>query len=254
MDMWGITPDHSALRGIDTVQRRIARYSIDSTLKQAINSCYAERQVQTEPMNIEMWAIDRPIDYPKNARKWGPKAIEKVGDSIKRFGFRQPIVVDKDGVIIIGHLRRTAARSIGLKEVPVHVASDLSPQNVRLLRLADNRTSDESDFDLDLLTLEFGELKLEGLDLSWSAFNSREIDKFTAVANPAEDEVPPLPVTPVTRLGDLWTMDKHRILCGDATDPASVQKLLGGGAWRIWCSATPHIIFPTLAEVKNVMR
>lgn len=91
-------------------------------------------------MQIELWDIERPKDYPNNARKWSAKAVEKVAASIKAFGWRQPVVVDKDEVIVIGHLRRTAGRSIGEKQCPVHVAGDLSPAQIKALRLADNRT------------------------------------------------------------------------------------------------------------------
>ena len=156
--------------------------------------------------STEMWPIDKPIDYPKNARKWTPKAIEKVAMSIQQYGWRQPIVVDKEGVIVIGHLRRTAGKQAGLTECPVHVAHDLTPTQIRGLRLADNRTNEEAAWDLDLLTLELGELKLEEFDLKLTGFDSREIDKMTLAANPAEDEVPPVPATPVTRPGDLWLL------------------------------------------------
>src|SRR5271154_5110604 len=90
---------------------------------------------------IEVWPIDRPKDYPKNARKWSSQAVEKVASSIREYGWRQPVVVDVNDVIVIGHLRRTAARSLGLTEIPVHVAKDLTPAQIRGLRLADNRTN-----------------------------------------------------------------------------------------------------------------
>ena len=90
-------------------------------------------------MLIELWPIDRPRPYPKNARKWTAGAIDKVASSIREYGFRQPIVVDAHDVIIIGHLRLAAAKKLGLSEVPIHVARDLSPEQVRGLRIADNR-------------------------------------------------------------------------------------------------------------------
>src|SRR6266849_3615540 len=105
------------------------------------------------------WPIDRPRDYEKNARKWSPRAIEKVAASIREYGFRQPVVVDSEGVIVIGHLRRAAARTIPLTQVPVHVARDLTPQQVRGLRLMDNRSHEEADWDTDLLGPELEELK-----------------------------------------------------------------------------------------------
>ncbi len=102
-------------------------------------------------MLIEQWPIDRPKDYPKNARNWSAQAVEKVAASIQEYGWRQPVVVDVNDVIVIGHLRRAAGKFLGLTEVPVHVARDLTPAQIRGLRLADNRTNQEAAWDEDLL-------------------------------------------------------------------------------------------------------
>lgn len=179
-------------------------------------------------MLIETWPIDKPRDYPKNARKWSARAIDKVASSIKAYGWRQPIVVDKDGVIVIGHLRRAAGKSLFLKEVPVHVASDLTPAQIRGLRLADNRTNEESTWDLELLGPEMAELKAEGFDLTLTGFETREIDGLLLQGNPLEDQVPDVPEKPVSRLGDLWLCGPHRVLCGDATSTSDVTILLAG--------------------------
>src|ERR1051326_1284425 len=98
---------------------------------------------------IEVWPIDRPKDYLKNARKWSAQAVEKVGSSILEYGWRQPVVVDVNDVIVIGHLRRAAGKFLGLTEVPVHVARDLTTAQIRGLRLADNRTNQEASWDED---------------------------------------------------------------------------------------------------------
>ena len=129
---------------------------------------------KSEAFECEIWPIDKPIDYPKNARKWTGAAITKVATSIREFGFRQPVVVDSEGVIVIGHLRRAAAKSIGLTTCPVHVARDLSPAKIRALRLADNRTAQEATWDLDLLAVEFGELKGFDFDISITGFDTRD--------------------------------------------------------------------------------
>jgi DNA modification methylase len=184
-----------------------------------------ERKI--EGFHVEMWDIDRPIDYPKNARKWSPKAVEKVATSIREFGWRQPVVVDSAGVIVIGHLRRAAGKSIGLTECPVHVAADLSPAKIRALRLADNRTAQEAEWDLDILASEFADLKTFDFDLTITGFDTREIDKFTLSVNPAEDDVPPVPEVPITKPGDLWLLGTHRLLCGDATKTEDVARALG---------------------------
>jgi hypothetical protein len=177
-------------------------------------------------MKIEMWDIDRPKDYPGNARKWSSRAIEKVGASIKAYHWRQPVVGDKDGVIVIGHLRRAAGKSIGETQCPVHVALDLTAAQIRGLRLADNRTNEESDWDLELLALEFGDLKKLEFNLSLTGFDSREIDSLILRLNPAEDKAPPVPETPVSKLGDLWLCGPHRVLAGDSTNALDVARLL----------------------------
>ncbi len=132
-------------------------------------------KVSSDVMQIEMWPTGRPKPYGKNARKWSDSAIRKVAASIREFGFRQPIVVDAEGVVIIGHLRLQASKSLQLEEVPVHVASDLTPAQVKGLRIADNRTSQESAWDLDLLGPELLELKVADFDLGLTGFEMPEI-------------------------------------------------------------------------------
>ena len=132
---------------------------------------------------VEWWPIDRPTDYPLNARKWKPAAVAKVAASIKAYGWRQPIVVDSEDVIVIGHLRRQGARQAGLTQVPVHVAADLSPEAIRGLRLADNRTHDEAEWDTELLAREFGQLKALDYDLRPTGFDLVQVDSYLRGAN-----------------------------------------------------------------------
>src|ERR1022692_3915047 len=109
-------------------------------------------------MEIELWPIDRPLPYAKNPRKIPQSAIDKVAASIREFGWRQPIVVDAAGVVVVGHTRLLAARGLGLSEVPVHVAADLSDAQCRAYRIADNRAGEEAHWDTELLRLELSEL------------------------------------------------------------------------------------------------
>src|SRR5262245_60778504 len=102
-------------------------------------------------LTVASWPVGKLIPYARNARKISPRAIDKVAASIKEFGFRQPIVVDGEGVIIVGHCRFLAAQKLGLSEVPVHAATNLTPAQVKAYRLADNRTNQETDWDYDLL-------------------------------------------------------------------------------------------------------
>jgi DNA modification methylase len=194
-------------------------------------------------MKIEMWPVDKAIDYARNARKITDKAVDKVAASIKEFGFRQPVVVDKEGVIIIGHVRRRSAKKLGLAEIPVHVAADLTPGQVKALRIMDNRSSDEVQFDFELLGPELLDLKGLGIDLSLTGFDIPELDRIMNIGGPTEgeDDVPEAPVNPVSRLGDLWLLDSgvkspngetlsHRVYCGDSTKAEDVSVVLGGVA------------------------
>ncbi len=193
-------------------------------------------------MDIELWPIGRPKPYLKNARKWSADAVEKVASSIRAYGFRQPIVVDKHGVIIIGHLRLASAKSLRLKEVPVHVARDLTPAQVKGLRLMDNRSHQESDWDLALLAPELAELSAESFDLGLTGFDVHELDVL--LRDPFDeqkaDEAPPLPEVAATQPGDLWLCGDHRVFCGDATSPEVVTQLLGDRKPRLMVTDPPY--------------
>jgi ParB-like chromosome segregation protein Spo0J len=128
-------------------------------------------------MQIEQWDIEKVRPYDKNPRR-NDKAVEAVAKSIQEFGFRQPIVVDAGGVIVVGHTRYKAALRLGLKTVPVHVAADLSPQQARAYRLADNRTNETAEWDVDLLPIELGELRGDGVDLKLLGFTDKELAEY----------------------------------------------------------------------------
>src|SRR5437762_10778803 len=131
-------------------------------------------------MEVNLWPLERIIQYARNARKIPPQAVDKVAASIREFGWRQPIVVDREGVIIVGHTRLLAAQKLGLKEAPVHVADNLTPAQVRAYRLLDNRSHEETDWEPDLLGLELLDLKGMGVNLDLTGFNSDEIDDLLA--------------------------------------------------------------------------
>jgi len=125
-------------------------------------------------MKIEYWEIEKVKPYDKNPRR-NDKAVEAVARSIREFGFRQPIVVDAGGVIVVGHTRYKAALKLGLKTVPVHVAADLTPAQARAYRLADNRTAETAEWDVELLPIELGELRDDGFDLKLLGFTDKEL-------------------------------------------------------------------------------
>jgi DNA modification methylase len=189
-----------------------------------------------------IWTIDRPIPYARNSRKIPERAIDKVAASIKEFGWRVPIVVDKDGVIVCGHTRLLAAKKLGLPEVPVHVADNLTPAQVKAYRLMDNRSHDDTSFDLELLGPELEDLRDLDFDLSLTGFDQHEIDTFLS-DSALEDHAnaaPPVPDDPVTKPGDLWYCGKHRILCGDSTSGEAVASLLGDSKPRLMVTDPPY--------------
>src|SRR3984885_14100160 len=166
-------------------------------------------------MKIEIRSLDRILPYEKNARKIPQRAVDKVAASLQEYGWQQPIVVDKNGVICVGHVRRLAALQLGWTEAPVHVAVNLTPAQIRAYRLMDNRSHQESDWDLELLGPELAELGKLDFDLSLTGFSVHELD--TLMRDPMDEakanEAPPLPAVAVARLGDLWLCGKHRVLC-----------------------------------------
>jgi ParB-like chromosome segregation protein Spo0J len=140
-------------------------------------------------MKIELWPIDKPVPYARNARKFPQSAIDKVAASIKEFGWQQPIVVDVNRVIVVGHVRLLAAKQLGEKKVPVHVATELTPGQIKAFRLMDNRSHQESGWDMELLAPEMAELQALNIDVSLTGFDADEISKF--LDSTGSDEEPP---------------------------------------------------------------
>ncbi|GIX04925.1 MAG: hypothetical protein KatS3mg114_0794 [Planctomycetaceae bacterium] len=192
-------------------------------------------------MTIDTWPIDRLVPYDKNPRL-NDDAVEAVARSIQEFGFRQPIVVDEDGVIIIGHTRLKAARKLGLSEVPVHVACGLSPDKIKALRIADNKTAEIAEWNLELLPIELSELQGMDFDLGLLGFDQDELAKLLdpgvqeGLTDP--DEIPAPPDEATTKPGDLWILGEHRLLCGDSSKPADLDRLLDGQSIHL-CNTDP---------------
>lgn len=158
--------------------------------------------------------------YEKNNKLHPPKQVKQVADSIKAFGFNQPIVVDKNGVIIVGHGRFLAAKQLGLADVPT-IQVDLNEEQTKAYRLADNKLN-ESEWDMKLV---IGELK----ELSPEMFSLTGFDQDLLIEpDEREDEVPEIPTEPKSKLGDLYELGAHRLLCGDSTSVEAVSKLMDG--------------------------
>lgn len=178
-------------------------------------------------MDVKLIPLDQIHPYEKNPRK-NDEAVDKVAASIREFGFRQPIVVDADHVIIAGHTRLEASKRLGLTDVPVVVADDLSEEQVRAYRLADNRTAEFSGWDFDLLNGELFEIN----DIDMATFGF-DMDAFADGLAEAEDDdfdpdVADDRAEPRVWRGQIWVLGEHRLMCGDSTEPESVTELMGG--------------------------
>ena len=188
-------------------------------------------------MKVEKWNIADVKPYENNPRQ-NEEAVEAVAGSIREYGFRQPIVVDAEGVVICGHTRLKAARKLELDEVPVHVATGLTPEQIRAYRLADNATRDLSSWDYDLLPIELSALGDAGYDLGLIGFPEDELAGLMETGELKDgltdpDAVPEPPDEATTQPGDLWILGEHRLLCGDAGKTEDVDRLLDGEAVQL---------------------
>jgi|18_taG_2_1085343.scaffolds.fasta_scaffold31864_2 site-specific DNA-methyltransferase (adenine-specific) len=182
-------------------------------------------------MKIELADINTIKPYPNNPRKLSETAIEKVSKSIQQFGFRQPIVVDKDRIIVVGHTRYRASKKLGYKQVPITIAENLTKEQINAYRIADNRTNEEAKWDDELLKMELKELEYKDFDLKMTGFDDKQINDLLFEEKQGltdDDAVPDTPEEPITKLGDIWQLGKHRLLCGDATKEEDVNKLMDG--------------------------
>ena len=186
-------------------------------------------------MQVQIWPIDRLIPYIRNARTHSDAQIAKVAASIKHFGWTNPILVGADNVIIAGHARLLAARKLGLAEVPVIVLGYLDATDRQAYVLADNQIALDAGWDEEMLHLEVTALRDDNFDLDLIGFSKEELD--AALADPEEtrngltdeDTAPEPQETAITVTGDVWLLGEHRLLCGDATVLADVEKVLAGG-------------------------
>jgi DNA modification methylase len=181
---------------------------------------------------VEKWDIEKLIPYARNARTHSNEQVGQIAASIKEWGWTTPVLVDEDGGIIAGHGRTMAAKRLGLREVPVMVARGWSDAKKRAYVLADNKLALNAGWDDAMLALELKELGETGFDLDLTGFSLDEIAALTPVeVEPGltdEDAVPEAPEEPTTRLGDVWILGQHRLMCGDSTSIDAVEKLMDG--------------------------
>lgn len=183
---------------------------------------------------VKSMPIDRLIPYARNSRTHSDAQVAQIAASIKEWGWTTPVLIDEDGQIIAGHGRLMAARKLGMAEVPVIVAEGWTDAQKKAYVIADNKLALNAGWDESLLALEFGELEGLGFDLELTGFSLDEIDALKPVEVPAaltdEDDVPEVPAEPVTRLGDVWLLGQHRVMCGDSTMLGDVERLMNGVA------------------------
>ena len=182
---------------------------------------------------IEHWPTSRLLPYARNPRK-NDHAVEQMAGAIREFGFRLPIIAKSTGEICDGHMRLKAALRLGLEQVPVILADDLTETQIKAFRILVNRSATWAEWDDDLLRLELEELKLDDYDLALTGFDADELldilagEETTTEGNTDEDAAPEVPETPVSKPGDVWIMGQHRLLCGDSTVAESYARLMQG--------------------------
>lgn len=185
-------------------------------------------------MNIENLKPSQIIPYEKNAKQHDKVQIDNVAESIKQFGFAQPLVVDKDNNLIIGHCRLIASKKLHLRTVPVVRLSGLTEEQVKKLRLLDNKLN-ESDWDYNLILDEITDLDFDGFDIDWGI----DLDDSTTPSEVVEDEIPET-IETRSKLGDIWQLGSHKLICGDSTDETVILNLLDNGRADLCLTDPPY--------------
>ena len=194
-------------------------------------------------VKVLLRAINSIRPYESNPRV-NDQAVDAVAASLREFGFRQPIVVDEAGVIIVGHTRWKAAKKLGLAKVPVHIANDLSPEQIKAYRIADNQTASIAEWDFDLLPIELKNLQAADFNLELLGFDADELarildpDGTQGLTDP--DDIPAPPDKATTRPGDLYVLGEHRLLCGDSGSVTDVDRLLDGATIHLVNTDPPY--------------
>ena len=190
--------------------------------------------MQKEDLKVVYRKVSELIPYARNARTHSDEQIERIANSIKEFGWTNPILIDGENGIIAGHGRILAARKLGIEKVPTIELSGLTEAQKRAYIIADNRLALDAGWDEDILKLEFAELEKEGFELSKTGFSDEEIREMMADLDREVDgvedvETPEPPKNPKTKRGEIWILGTHRLMCGDSTSVEDVQEVMGGG-------------------------
>ena len=194
------------------------------------------------------------IPYARNARTHSPAQVDKIAASIREFGFLSPIITDGQSGIVAGHGRVMAAHKLGLDTLPTIDAAHLTEAQRRAYVLADNRTALDAGWDDDLLKIELQDLDAAGFDLALTGFDLGEISALTLEATEGltdPDAVPDAPAVPVTVLGDVWLLGRHRLMCGDSTSIDAVERLMDGQKAALLHADPPYGMGKEVEEVAN---
>lgn len=200
-------------------------------------------QVGKHELRFEMWCVDKLIPYARNARLHPNRQIERIAGSIEMFGFLNPVLITPAGDIVAGHGRVMAARKLGLSEVPVVIISHLTETQRRAFMIADNQLGLTAIWDEDLLRRELEILAAEDFDLTLTGFEDAQLEELLAESRETEidpDAAPEVPSKPVTRAGDLWILDSHRMLCADGTQAGNLHRALDGALCKLVFCDPPY--------------
>lgn len=190
--------------------------------------------MKTEYTEAKLVPVDQLTPYEKNAKTHDETQIRNIAKSIRQFGFTQPLVIDRDGVVVIGHGRLAAAKEIGLTEVPCIRREDLTDEEIRELRLLDNKLN-ESPWDVELLAADLQGLTFEGYELDF------EVPEDLEPVDVQEDNwAPDLDTETEIQPGEIWALGDHRLMCGDSTDPDSIKNLMGGAEADLLLTDPPY--------------
>lgn len=192
---------------------------------------------------VERRDVNKLVPYARNARTHSPEQIDQIAASIKEWGWTIPVLVDEEGGLIAGHGRVMAAKKLGITEVPVMVADGWSEAQKRAYVLADNKLALNAGWDNDMLKVELADISAMDFDLDLTGFSSDELatllaEKTEGLTDP--DEVPEAPEDPVSVLGDVWLLGKHRLVCGSSTEVESVDKALNGVKPHLMVTDPPY--------------
>jgi len=199
------------------------------------------------PTQIELRRVDRLLPFARNSRTHSDEQVAQVAASILEFGWTNPVLVGPDEVIIAGHARVLAARRLGMAEVPVIVLGHLSETQRRALVIADNKLALNAGWHGEMLRLEIESLQEDGFDLNVVGFSDEELRVLLAdgtgdanSVNAGEEEIPEAPVNPVPRAGDVWSIGRHRLICGDCRDSSVVGLVLDGRRANVVITSPPY--------------